>query len=1719
MPASGSSSQAGNPMSSGFNVTAAPSPRSPSRPTTPAPHVKANAYSPEPPSWRPLLHSGCENLAVPDYYLPTASNPENDMNENNVRVGLPARQTVVNENFSAHSVILSILPPLLPALSTLFEEVLRRRESLIGASEVKPHTYRAPPRVTLNEIKLSAYANDLADPSVPLSKLAKNLPHGFRGEKMLEMLWLGANPNAAAALQAASNASRFSQGLPPLSVTAGSSEAGTRDSLYGGKAATNSVPIDRATWFIRVVGASDLANRTRGSAHVSVSTFTADFTATLVAWMRRQLAELTDVNFKSDGKSDVKQGSQGRTIDGFIAKWTAKWQYSRDLLESLFEEGLIDNRTWCGFITASFQTATVTQLPLVLACLQDCIPSIVKNDHLSKIVVVAACGHWQALSQSSDNRKAFQKLEDGLQEVVQVMWAENCDAFVSRTLWNAHGTVLRELLQPSAGLTGYAEAQHRSLCILDSHLKAGKHGQQSQHAVRTLIHQSDAMDEGTDLGSLENTVAALLVSNDYTILLRTLLDWSCSSVRYSRSDWRPIMASRIISNISRHLQQKRTATTGQESKLQKSLLEWLDAISASAVLESRTDFNLLLTLLSRLSKEGLFSYPRFLHRLSTRDLTTKSSLATRSSPLSASNDGQATTSRATDDLQVRLLRSLPVHDMSTSLRHQRRLAIYGARTKESREEALHRRALRDFATVFPFLFSDAEGQGHTQNILTEQVIRTSLPHLWQSNRFVSHRLLTRQLLPAVLSWMKGTPTVYPEQIVALCSVFAACREWHCIGDVLELLLQRFWSLRSSPSREDAKQTAFDMLTTYHDITVLNARPFAALGRLSSIRQQLAEAALAMQSNQPATQGGSHSLEEGLEIGRLLLIAKQDLDPMTPLTWQQDEQATLSYRRGCEALLSRQSASPERDCVHLWSLYLHSMTGLLQNASKEQPGEDEGLVDTWFAIGRLDANGLARVCRRCSIHLSTNWQTNCLETFQKLNGQDVSTQSRSRIAGFMTCLFLQQAIAKDEFFFVLLKMLESASVSGPVHSRSHTVAIALQILSYLTEDHSTVGAQTTLRQRLEAKAALSTARPEQIVEICACCAVLATNDEHNEQQQEIQTTLQQLAGLEHVQDHITLYPYVLSDSARKALRTGWSKAQEALELLYSCFSDPNRPSFTTRPALDVEAEEVADRVEDNLQVDATVEELAFLFDSLNAVEASQQMKAASKTNKCAQAVLPLLFVGPEANLSSGLRLWNLGGRAFRTSTGEALWRLLSDRMVAAKDVEWSGTQERDKVSSATDVIEALEAILGVCENSVLPMCPADALQALLGCITDTFVQAAQTTGPHDLRWISIHCALLRLLAHSASFWSTAIRNEFADLGLTMMKLLAVHTTDQDDEEADWFYMMRDTISQLHECIPADLLPPYSALLGQHFSDLPGHAPHPRAASYRIKAFNRLLPFAPSSTTGAETLVMASSLSELYEHGEYTVLSNDPWKCAEPVEALAIARDTVKIGSKDTKPTQKGALWGPLSLPPLTNTSAMSLLPFAPQRKAAVPPSPYEDWLSHRDGSQRATGEGDDELTPEDVDWRRLASERQLVMDPTIEGIAEDTRSGNRYVAPRLDLLTDLKQGGSGYDEDHDEERRCLASLVGLPSGPVQTMSAYLESEKQKRQATVRKDNGGRRRDSNGKTAAADTKRRGSGDSGKSSSGPSGRKRSASGAASASNAAKKGKKSKGGETVDS
>jgi mediator of RNA polymerase II transcription subunit 12 len=122
-----------------------------------------------------------------DFFPWVGNHPEDQFSENAIRHGFfDKAQMTQNETGSAKS---SIFPSLkhkagLHTLSSIFTSVLaqRRAHGVISSAS----TFKPPPRVTVTDTKREMWLKDLANPTIPLRRLSRSIPHGIRGKILLD---------------------------------------------------------------------------------------------------------------------------------------------------------------------------------------------------------------------------------------------------------------------------------------------------------------------------------------------------------------------------------------------------------------------------------------------------------------------------------------------------------------------------------------------------------------------------------------------------------------------------------------------------------------------------------------------------------------------------------------------------------------------------------------------------------------------------------------------------------------------------------------------------------------------------------------------------------------------------------------------------------------------------------------------------------------------------------------------------------------------------------------------------------------------------------------------------------------------------------------------------------------------------------------------------------------------------------------------------------------------------------------------------------------------------------------------------------------------------------------------------------------------------------------------------------------------------------------------
>lgn len=446
------------------------------------------AYQQERPSWRPPLHPAAADRDVPDLFPTKPNQPEDDMSQISVRKGFAARAYVRNESFSAYEMIFTRLasPDALNTLSSWMDEVMLRRLELDRAS-VAPSQYKAPSRVTLNEAKLANYVKDLADPAVPLTRLSKSVPHGFRGEKLFEMLWAGgALPSAATANITTNN--YLTHRIPNASTAPTPSASAPASTATTGR---KSVDISRAVWFIRALGAAELSSLRNKSA----ATIVPEITSNLCTWMAKQVAELSLVQAAESSSTAAASpapvspstqmprtpGAGPASLSRSIAavhfartpsnlnpasspspaptkevcsvlqsevdeeRWIAKWSYSLSLARHLHAQNLLDRSILVRWIVDAFAASNLVQLPFMVELVQEVLVFILRRRCFVRPFLAALLIQIPTLDARLDPA-AGGSLRTKLVLLFRIVCENSPDALISPRLWLEHSATLLQLL-------------------------------------------------------------------------------------------------------------------------------------------------------------------------------------------------------------------------------------------------------------------------------------------------------------------------------------------------------------------------------------------------------------------------------------------------------------------------------------------------------------------------------------------------------------------------------------------------------------------------------------------------------------------------------------------------------------------------------------------------------------------------------------------------------------------------------------------------------------------------------------------------------------------------------------------------------------------------------------------------------------------------------------------------------------------------------------------------------------------------------------------------------------------------------------------------------------------------------------------------------------------------------------------------------------------------
>ncbi|GAA5972104.1 hypothetical protein JCM21900_005701 [Sporobolomyces salmonicolor] len=354
--------------------------------------------------------------AWPVFYPTRDGMDEDQLTEAVVKAGFVSKSVVQAETFSAHQHIYDKLKTtdILGNLSRLVSAVQQRADANLPT--YGPSTFRLPSRITLTDSKREAWFSDLANPAVPLSKLSRSVPHGYKGEKGLDML------------------------------------------------AARKVEVGRAVWFVRAFGGVEIQSLAKSRPlPLAISQYTSEFTTVVCEFVRKQLLDLAlpapllfeagpmtsldPVQGQTQTRSRSTSTSLGASTSGMRGQsdlmdpearraWKEKFDYTLRLITSLLSASLLSTPQFLRFLVSLVDptSTTVAQLSVALLLIEEYWNEILEDEAGTARFVrscVVRLVEIEGLASSSSSSALYTSLTNSLTSLIRSAFLALPDSLVS----------------------------------------------------------------------------------------------------------------------------------------------------------------------------------------------------------------------------------------------------------------------------------------------------------------------------------------------------------------------------------------------------------------------------------------------------------------------------------------------------------------------------------------------------------------------------------------------------------------------------------------------------------------------------------------------------------------------------------------------------------------------------------------------------------------------------------------------------------------------------------------------------------------------------------------------------------------------------------------------------------------------------------------------------------------------------------------------------------------------------------------------------------------------------------------------------------------------------------------------------------------------------------------------------------------------------------------
>ncbi|RKF64419.1 Mediator of RNA polymerase II transcription subunit 12 [Erysiphe neolycopersici] len=681
---------------------------------------RPKAYLPEVPPLAPHFSP----FGNTDFFPWGGSHPEDQFSEQIIRQGYYDKSQITqNEIGSARSLIFPALKHKsgLQMLSSVFTNILvqRRAYGQITSSS----TFKPPPRVTVTDTKREIWLKDLANPTSSLRRLSRSIPHGIRGKVLLE------------------------------------------------QSLVKNIPIERAVWLAKCVGANELRSfRRKGVSGTSSmggeAKWIRDFTVCVEQFLENIIGACGGPDFK------------------------VKINYAIRLSTHFHAEYLLDREHYMDWLVMSLENTTQARLPIWLLIIQiywkDLLQFRKYGCRLSSTLLNQLAG-----TLDNPDSDLLIPLSKRLTLLIKDLILTKHDNLIAPKTWMKFKTLVYSCLgsdnEQVNRIIKSIDRRNSRLVPLDVSKKDN-----SEKKLIRILDQSLITPYSSLLAK-----EAWNLSDDKRFLVNKVLNWATSSYRLGKT--KLYVAIRLLRSWSQN-----------GISVTENILDFLDSKSCE-ISRNKSD---LYHIISELARSGHFSSSKYFQWLIARGgLQGSDSLC---------EDGPCVS---------RLLAELPTANLSQSLKETRLNLLKRANFSTEIEQNCMKRCVlilqRDLTitndNTYPSLSKNGTLSDEIKDLLlgTSRTIKSDIGS-WLRDKFC-HPVTQTTISP--INYWENQISKSEKFVITSCNFTIVRSILEEIGD---------FSMLADILKAISKTSDFNILASCADTLSLNLEIFAAIGALKEI---------------------------------------------------------------------------------------------------------------------------------------------------------------------------------------------------------------------------------------------------------------------------------------------------------------------------------------------------------------------------------------------------------------------------------------------------------------------------------------------------------------------------------------------------------------------------------------------------------------------------------------------------------------------------------------------------------------------------------------------------------------------------------------------------------------------------------------------------------------------------------------------------------------------